>query len=381
MLFCPLASATTPDDVVARVAEALDLDSTESDRVLAALAARGPLLLVLDNLEQIPDVAVLIDGWLEALPQACILATSRIALGLPLETTVAVGPLDADSALRLFTDRALAARPDFSLDATNRALVEALVERLDRLSLALELAAARLAVLDLDRLTMELERRFRLLADPSGTREERHSALSTAIAWSVSLLSDDEQSAFAQLGVFRGGFTLEQAEAVLSVDGWAVDVLQNLVRASLVTRDGGRFGLLESVREYAEQQLDPPEPTWGRHWVCFSEMGTEAFQERLEGPEGPTLRLQVRDAPGQPAGSDRPSHRRGCNHSGSPMWACGDRAAEGVGCVGPGRGPPRSGPHPRSGPRGPRGHRPDPRRHRRAVRPAGASVRLAGRGP
>lgn len=141
-----------------------------------------------------------------------------------------------------------------TLDASNAALVDELCARLDGIPLAIELAAARTATLPLDEIVRRLDDRFELLRSRSPSLPERHRSLEAAVTWSYDLLADDERRVLQRLCVFRGGFTLEAAEAVCVVPG-TVDALATLVQRSLLEFDGARYRLLETIREFAAERM------------------------------------------------------------------------------------------------------------------------------
>ncbi|MEW6432092.1 MAG: tetratricopeptide repeat protein [Myxococcota bacterium] len=252
-----------------------------------ALAARGPCLVVVDNFEQVvreaePTVA----AWRAAAPESTFVVTSREPLRVPEEVLYEVPPLD--EAVDLFLERARAARPGWEPSPADLRAVQDIVAMLDGLPLAIELAAARLAMLSPAQLMQRLPRRLDLLKAPDARVAARQATMRGAIDWSWELLQPHEQAALAQLGVFRGGFSLEAVEAVVDVSAyptapWALDVVQTLKEKSLVRAweagEGGelRFGLLESIREYALEKLRAQpgggEDALARHAVFFLELG------------------------------------------------------------------------------------------------------------
>jgi predicted ATPase/DNA-binding SARP family transcriptional activator len=221
--------------------------------------ARRRMLLVLDNCEHVIDAAALLaEALLTRCPGVRVLATSREPLGVPGEALHGVGPLPQDVAMRLLGDRGAAARPGFTTDDDPAACAE-ICRRLDGLPLALELAAARLRALTPRQIADRLDDRFRLLTGGSRTLLPRQQTLRAVVDWSWDLLGEAERTVLRRLSVFSGGCTLERAEAVCGAD--ALDALTSLVDKSLVTAvpggpDGMRYGLLETVAEYARQRLD-----------------------------------------------------------------------------------------------------------------------------
>ena len=165
----------------------------------------------------------------------------------------------ACEAVQLFVQRAQVVRPDFTLSERQVVLAAQICRRLDGIPLAIELAAARLAVLSLDQLAARLDDRFRLLTGGSRTALPRQQTLRATLDWSYDLLDEPERLLLQRLSVFAGGWTLEAAEAVCAGDGIApeavLDLLAGLVAKSLVLleegRTGARYRLLETVRQYA----------------------------------------------------------------------------------------------------------------------------------
>lgn len=293
--FCSLASCATPADVCGSVAQALGLPVDDEAGLAAALARRGPLLLVLDNLEQLSEQAApLLEGWLDRCPELQLLATSLVPLAVPGELRYELGSLDPESAVALYLDRARGAWADRSFGAAERPAVEELVLRLDRLPLAIELAAARVRILPPRQMLQRLAERLELLHTGEGGR---HGSLAEALSVSWNLLDSGERRVLAFASVFAGGFTLEAAEGILGDAAGAgsrelFGILDSLRAKALLQLDDGdppRFSLYESVRLFAALQLessgDAPEAAT-RHAAYF--LGTaEAQVERSDGPEAP----------------------------------------------------------------------------------------------
>jgi len=245
--FCDLSETHDATEVTAAVTAA----TAGPDQVLDQSNA----LLVLDNLEQVLEgAASVVRRWLSFLPDLKILATSREALELEPERTLVLGPLDAGDAAELFRRRALAVDPGFEASAP---VIDAIVERLDGIPLAVELAAGRIRVLAPDDVLKRLDDQLAILRGRRRDRPARHATLEAAVDGSWDLLSAEERVAFARCAVFHGGFDLPAAETVLGPD--ALDLVEGLVARSLlwVDRNGRapRFRIYEVLRAYARAQL------------------------------------------------------------------------------------------------------------------------------
>ena len=290
--FVPLADLSDahliPDAVAAALGLARADDAAPLDEVTAALSDLPPALLVLDNFEQLVERgAPLVLSLLTRLPTLTCLVTSRRRLGLPGEHEVPILPLpvppppDAppetpaqvsqSAAVRLFVDRAQAARPDFQLTRGNAAAVSSLCRHLEGIPLAIELVAARAMALSPAQMDERLAHRFEVLTSRRGDKDGRHRSLWAAVAWSYDLIPIPLQRFFAGLSVFRGGCTAEAAAAVCEEPS-ALEFLTQLRERSLVTVEHGgaepRFRLLETLREFAEEQLDPEDRAWLRVRHC-----------------------------------------------------------------------------------------------------------------
>ncbi len=295
VVWVDLAEATTGLALLKAVASALDVSlggGDEGRRIGAlgsALAALGPALIVLDNLEQLPSAGAALARWRELAPEATLLATSRERLHVG-ETVVEVEVLDRDASIALLRARAL----DRGVEVADEAALARIAERLDGLPLALELAAGRLGVLT----AAEVAERLSLSLLRSG-RADRTGTLRATLEWSFELLDEDERSVLAQLSVFRGGFTLEAAEAVIRPPDrgrWVVDLVGSLVDRSLVrAREGARFDLLPSVAELAGERLGDPGPVRDRHARYFATMDLAALEDRARVPAISTAIMLDRD--------------------------------------------------------------------------------------
>jgi predicted ATPase len=258
----------------ARVAAALG-PGVDARELSAALAARGRLLLVLDNLEQLlPAASPLVWQWCRRAPRLAVVVTSRERLEVDGEEVVEVGPLELPAsgtstlavarqseAVRLLEARMEAARGRGLVDDGEAAAAVALVEALDGLPLAIELAASRTRGLSLRELHARLDQRFQLLARRPRGLHDRHATLQAALESSWQALADDEQRTLAWCAVFAGTFSLALAEVVLDTPRTA-ELLTALVDRSLVvaeatpgTPDHTRYRLLLSIRALARQRL------------------------------------------------------------------------------------------------------------------------------
>ncbi|MBW4722096.1 BTAD domain-containing putative transcriptional regulator [Saccharothrix obliqua] len=262
VFFVDLASVVAGGDVPRAVVSALGLRervvSAPVDRLVAALAERS-VLVVLDNCEHVvADVAVLAGVLLAACPGLRVVATSREALGVTGEVVRPVPPLPVDDvgspAVRLFVDRAVAVNPSFVLDGVSGPLVVEICRALDGLPLAIELAAARVRSLPLAEVAARLGDRFRLLSRGSRAVVARHRTLHAVVEWSWGLLGARERELARRLTVFADGVSLAAAEAVCGVAG-VDEVLPSLVEKSLVEVSGGRFRMLETIREFCGARL------------------------------------------------------------------------------------------------------------------------------
>jgi predicted ATPase/class 3 adenylate cyclase len=275
--FVDLAPISDPDRVAETVAAALgrSLEGTASaEDVIADELRDRELLLVLDNVEQVVDSAPLLRSLLERLPGLQLLVTSRIALQLSLEREYEVAPLGlpapgaglgdvaVSAAVRLLVDRATTVRPDLQVTPENASSVAELVRRLDGVPLAIELAAARLRLLEpadvLTRLSSALD-----LGAGAVDLPARQRTLRAAIDWSYHLLAPSEQTLFTRLGVFVDGWTLDAAEAVAGSPEvgdvtLALDTLaaHSLVRVDTVRGAGVRMRLLGPLQDYARAALE-----------------------------------------------------------------------------------------------------------------------------
>ena len=294
-VFVDLAPLADAQLVLPTVATALglgDVSGRELDALRDALETLPPLL-VLDNLEHLPEAFVEITRLLEAAPALRILATSRVPLRLALEHEYRVPPLgvpelgvetaaDADTdSVRLYVERARAELPDFELTNANANAVARICRALDGLPLAVELAAARVRVLGPEGTAKRLGERLSLLTRSAPDVPERQRSLRATIDWSYRLLDDPAAHVFRAFSVFSGGATLEAVEAVADAGTDVPAALETLLDSGLVTHEapGGepRFGMLETIREFGAVQLREAGEEWAAHdrhldhYVAFAE--------------------------------------------------------------------------------------------------------------
>jgi non-specific serine/threonine protein kinase len=319
--FIPVATLREPELVVSTIAQAVGVreypDQSTIERLRSNLSDAS-LLLVLDNLEQVPEATPYIAELLEGCAVLKILATSRGALRIPGEREIALSSLpvavpgksrslDSIGALpsvRLFVDRAAAARPGFALTEANAGAILAICNRLDGLPLAIELAAMRSKLLSPAAILSRLENRLSFLTTGAATQPTRLQTLRNAIVWSYDLLSAQEQRLFRRLAVFAGGFTLAAAEAI-NINGEArvddiLDGVAALVDKGLIvvdeqaSSDAGepRFRMLETIREFALEHLESSgehAAVRAAHAAHVLEMTERAEQTYLRGEDTPWL--------------------------------------------------------------------------------------------
>ena len=303
--FVALASIWNPELVVSTIAKALGIKEAGPRPLLELLRAYlsdRHLLLVLDNFEQVTEAAPALTELLEWCPDLKVLVTSRERLHLSGEHEYPVPPLklpDADlvpepdtsptyEAVELFLERARAVKPNFRLDEGNAAAVAQICLRLDGLPLAITLAAARIKVLSPQAMLGRLNRRPELLTGGARDVPGRQKTLRETLQWSYELLNKNEQILFRRLGAFVGGCTLEAAEVVCTTseepEGQILETLESLIDKSLLRaeEESGlepRFSMLETIREYASEQLaasGEEEVVRARHAAFFAALGEQA---------------------------------------------------------------------------------------------------------
>ena len=310
VVFVNLAPLRDPSLVLPTIAQALGVTEASGQplrETVPAFLRTKRLLLLLDNVEHVVAAAPVVAELLARCPALAALATGRAPLRLRGEREVAVPPLAVPNpallpepvtltgiaAVALFVERAHEVKADFALTDANGAAVAAICARLDGLPLAIELAAARVKLFPPPALLRRLGRRLDLLVGGARDLPERQRTLRSTIDWSYNLLRADEQVLFARLSVFTGGGTLEAIAAICNPQG-TVDALagiEALVGHSLLqpaaVADEERFGMLETIREYATEQLEARGEGEGMrraHAQYYLELAEEA-QPQLRGPQ------------------------------------------------------------------------------------------------
>src|SRR5215210_2000902 len=313
VFFVALAPITDPALVASAIAEPLGVVEAADQPFEEGLKGhlRGKeLLLLLDNFEQVLGAAPLVGELLSACPKLKVLATSRSVLRVYGEQEYSVPPLELPhpgrlppidrlsqyEAVRLFIERAKAARPDFSVTDGNAPAVAEICARLDGLPLAIELAAARIKLLTPSAMLERLSSRLKLLGGGARNLPERQRTLRGTIEWSHALLEEGERVLFARLAVFSGGRTLEAIEAICDPEGdLPVDALESvssLLDKSLLRQEEGpegepRFVMLETIHEYVRERLEASgeaEETRRLHAEYFLALA-EGAEPELRGPD------------------------------------------------------------------------------------------------
>ncbi len=348
--FVSLAPISDPRMVAPAIASALGVWETPDQPLLERLKARlrdRHMLLLLDNFEHLGSAGPLVAELLADSAQLRVLVTSRAVLNLRGEREYPLPPLalpdlrrDAANSemlaryasVELFVQRARAAKPNFTLTPATGPVVAEICRRLDGLPLAIELAAARVKLMSPQALLARLERRLAVLTGGARDLPERQQTLLRAITWSYDLLEPNEKALFARFAVFAGDWTLEAAEEVCAPpDETQVDVLEGLAsladKSLLQRRDelaegSVRFGMLETVREYALERWSRA----GARRQCAGVM--RCFTWRC-----PRQRSRSCPDPGRRSGSAASTRRLttcalrcgGCRRAGRRSWGCGWR--------------------------------------------------------
>ena len=305
VFFVALPAVNEADLVLSAIAEVLGIREAGAQPLLDALKyylRDKQLLLVLDNFEQVLDAGTVLSELLEAAPRVKVMVTSRAALNLYFEHQFSVPPLGLPDdkkaisveqlsqyeAVRLFIDRARAVKRDFTVTNDSAPAVAEICHRLDGLPLAIELAAARVAILPPQAMLARLQSRLKLLTGGARDRPARQQTLRGTIDWSYQLLDGEEQKLFRRLAVFPGTFSLDAAEAICNApEGLDMDVLDgmmSLISKSLLRQleelaGTSRFAMLETIREFADEKLAESgelEALRNRHAQYFADLSEKA---------------------------------------------------------------------------------------------------------
>jgi predicted ATPase/tRNA A-37 threonylcarbamoyl transferase component Bud32 len=295
--FVSLASVTAASEVMPTIATTLEIAEAHGRSAIDAVATvvgNRRVLLLLDNLEQVVDAAEDIAALIAQCPGLQVLATSRRPLKIGAESELTLPPLDlpasgvveADELMQcasvaLFVQRAVKVKPGFTLSAANAVSVAGICRSLDGLPLALELAAARVRILEPAALLQRLDHALDLLTSGDRDLPLRQRTLRATISWSYSLLSPGEQRLLRRLSVFHEGWTYDALEQVCYAEDErfvALDELESLVEKGLVRviGDGERYSLLETIRAFAAEQLhaggevDPVRDAHADHFLEFA---------------------------------------------------------------------------------------------------------------
>jgi predicted ATPase/class 3 adenylate cyclase len=290
VFFVDLAPIADAGAVSAAVAATMPMVSSGGLSLLEGIVdwvADRRLLLVIDNCEHVlGEVCQLVSAVVAGCEHAKVLATSREALGVAGERAYRVPSLDvAEDAVEMFCERAAASDSLFERSGHEAVLVE-ICKRVDGIPLAIELAAARMSSMSPEELLVRLQDRFRLLRGSGRGSLERHQTLRATVLWSYQLLTDDERLIFDSLSVFAGGFDMRAAGVVCATEGLdeldLLDVVHSLVDKSMVVAErtpaGTRFRLLETLRQFGEEQLEVRAATPGlrdRHAAYFATLAGE----------------------------------------------------------------------------------------------------------
>jgi predicted ATPase/DNA-binding CsgD family transcriptional regulator len=364
--FVPLAGVQRRRLLLSTIAHALGIRQfgrpSPLDSVTRALADQR-VLLVLDNLEHLLAATPSIAQLLSACSGLTVLATSRAPLRVSGEYLVHVAPLALPTlcplqahedlarvpSVRLLVERAAAAAPGFRMTPSNARALAELCVRLDGLPLAIELAAARCRLLDPTELLARLTHPDAVLSNGPRDAPSRHRTLRAAISWSHELLTSDQQRLFRRLAVFAGGCTLEAAQAV----AWAADepshdvfdAATSLIDHSLLRTEPDpdgvlRFGMLETIREFALERLaasGEQDATRDRHARYFASLSERASSPRLDGAQGPALLARLEREHDNVRAAlrwllDYDDHGRGVQVAGAlwSFWEQHDHASEGL---------------------------------------------------
>ena len=293
---CDLSRAASGAEMVEILAAHLGLEVTaiwsgaELETLCAALAGRERLLLVLDNVEQIKGAPALLERLLASTPELRMLITSRTRLDVPGGRAIEVRPLGQGAAAELFLARVRAISPDWGGEREGRPAIETIVARLDRVPLALELAAGRSSVLAPRQLLARLDDSLELLRDRTGSRPERQASIRAVLRWSWELLDPPGRRAAARLSVFCGAFDLDAAEILLQECAAGVlDQVEALRAAAWLQalpdadpEAGLHFRMFELVRRFAGERLEEAPQELARAEALHARWAVESA-ERLGG--------------------------------------------------------------------------------------------------
>jgi predicted ATPase len=276
--------------LVAEAASALGVVAATADQLAdqLRLATRGaPALLLLDGFERFIDDAGQVGHLLAAVANLKVLVTSRAALRVTAEQVYPVSPLAGPDAAALFLARVTAARPDRQVNGESSAVVDAICARLDRLPLAIELAADRARLLPLPALLSGLDDRLALLTSGPRDLPARQRSLRATLDWSWDVLDEPERNLLSRLTVFEGGASLEAAEAVCNPEGELGESVHTLLlsildKASLVLTEAApdghpRFAMLDTIREFAAERaaLAEVERRHARYFLDYCEQAAD----------------------------------------------------------------------------------------------------------
>jgi predicted ATPase/DNA-binding SARP family transcriptional activator len=315
------------------------------DAIASSLAGRR-VLIVLDNFEQVVDAAAAVARLVNAAPEAKLLVTSRMRLGIRAEHEFFVAPLAlpedpsdtgalrANAAVRLFLRRAAAANPSLAVDDDTLGAAARICARVDGLPLAIELAAARCRLMSPRTIATRLESGLDLVSGGGRDMPRRQQTIRETVAWSVALLSDAERRVFARLGAFAGGASVAAAEWVCadSDDSTsALDALSALVDASLLLRepaprDDPRLRMLETVREFAMDALlrsSEKDAVLGRHAEWYRRLATQIEPKLTGHTQQDALSTLARDHANLGCALDwmiRSGHAEGALALGAALW-------------------------------------------------------------
>jgi predicted ATPase/DNA-binding SARP family transcriptional activator len=315
------------------------------DEIASSLAGRR-VLIVLDNFEQVVDAAGAIARLVNAAPEAKLLVTSRMRLGIRAEHEFFVAPLAlpedpsdtgalrANAAVRLFMRRALAANPSLGFDDDTLGAAARICARVDGLPLAIELAAARCRLMSPRTIATRLESGLDLVSGGGRDMPARQQTIRETVAWSVALLSDAERRVFARFGAFAGGASVAAAEWVCADSDnstSALDALSALVDASLLMRepaqrDDPRVRMLETVREFAMDALlrsSEKDAVLSRHAVWYQRLATQLEPTLTGQTQQDALSTLARDHANLVCALDwmiRSDHAEGALAFGAALW-------------------------------------------------------------